>query len=398
MSYFLDIFKTILSNLIFLILYVPSGFIKKNKKRWGFGSLAGQEFRGNSKYLYNYLKESHKDLELFWIAKSKKQNKILREKGINSFYAYSLKGILKICTSSVIFLTHGLVDTIICVSKNTKLVQLGHMTFTIKENSLVKRLEKKNFLSKIYGKFLYSNLFLRKIDVGVFSSEFSYNNLFTNDKWFPSKKLISGLPKTDNLLKLKTKLNNSPKQRTLFDQTVNQDEKLVLYIPTRRENKLFNIFDYDFSSKKFEEFTAKNKCIFFVSNHPTNPSKNIYNEHIRNLNFVNLNGNIIDEILSKADIIITDFSSIFADFLLFDKPIIFSKFDYNNYVKSSGLKIDYNSLPGPKVKNWDELLAEIDTFLNSDDNYKNQREDWKKKVYNYLDGKNSERIANYFKQ
>ena len=60
------------------------------------------------------------------------------------------------------------------------------------------------------------------------------------------QKLISGLPKTDNLLKLKTELNNSPKQRTLFDQTVNQDEKLVLYIPTRRENKLFNIFDYDF--------------------------------------------------------------------------------------------------------------------------------------------------------
>ena len=84
--------------------------------------------------------------------------------------------------------------------------------------------------------------------------------------------------------------------------------------------------------------------------------------------------------------------------MLFDKPIIFSKFDYNNYVKSSGLKIDYNSLPGPKVKNWDELLTEIDTFLNGDDNYKNQREDWKKKVYNYLDGKNSERIANYFKQ
>ena len=152
-----------------------------------------------------------------------------------------------------------------------------------------------------------------------------------------------------------------------------------------------------FRVKNLRNLQLKNKCIF-VSNHPTNPSKNIYNEHIRNLNFVNLNGNIIDEILSKADIIITDFSSIFADFLLFDKPIIFSKFDYNNYVKSSGLKIDYNSLPGPKVKNWDELLAEIDTFLNSDDNYKNQREDWKKKVYNYLDGKNSERIANYFKQ
>ena len=35
MSHFLDIFKTILSNLIFLMLYVPSGFIKKIKKDGG---------------------------------------------------------------------------------------------------------------------------------------------------------------------------------------------------------------------------------------------------------------------------------------------------------------------------------------------------------------------------
>ena len=161
---------------------------------------------------------------------------------------------------------------------------------------------------------------------------------------------------------------------------------------------MFNIFDYDFSSKKFEEFTAKNKCFFFVSNHRLIRVK-IYTMKILGiLIFVNLNGNIIDEILSKADIIITDFSSIFADFLLFDKPIIFSKFDYNNYIKSSGLKIDYNSLPGPKVKNWDELLAEIDTFLNGDDNYKIREKIGKRKFIIILMEKIPERIANYFKQ
>ena len=38
---------------------------------------------------------------------------------------------------------------------------------------------------------------------------------------------------------------------------------------------------------------------------------------------MNLNGNIIDEILSKADIIITDFSSIFADFLHLTNQLYF---------------------------------------------------------------------------
>ena len=67
-------------------MYVPSGFIKKNKKRWGFGSLAGQEFRGNSKYLYNYLKESSQRFRTILDSQIQKNKiKFLEKKGINSF-------------------------------------------------------------------------------------------------------------------------------------------------------------------------------------------------------------------------------------------------------------------------------------------------------------------------
>ena len=60
---------------------------------WGFGSRAGEEFRGNSKYLYNYIEKKHKDIEIYWIAKSVKENIKLKKQGINSIYAYDLKNI-----------------------------------------------------------------------------------------------------------------------------------------------------------------------------------------------------------------------------------------------------------------------------------------------------------------
>ena len=72
------------------IIYFFSGFVKKNNKRWGFGSWGGKEFRGNAKYLYNYVRSYHKEIEIFWISKSKSLHEKLLKKVINSVYAYSI--------------------------------------------------------------------------------------------------------------------------------------------------------------------------------------------------------------------------------------------------------------------------------------------------------------------
>ena len=101
--------------------------------------------------------------------------------------------------------------------------------------------------------------------------------------------------------------------------------------------------------------------------------------------------------LNLTDLFITDYSSLFADHLLFDKPIIFAKFDHLNYVKDRGIKIDYDDLPGPKVSNWDELLNETNKILYDVDLYIDRRKIWKKRIYKNLDGNNSKRISEFFK-
>ena len=74
---------------------------------------------------------------------------------------------------------------------------------------------------------------------------------------------------------------------------------------------------------------------------------------------------LINGLLKKTDVLITDYSSLFADFLIYDRPIIFAKFDHENYVKERSLFLDYEKdLPGPKVENWHELFYNIKDIIN----------------------------------
>ena len=61
------------------------------------------------------------------------------------------------------------------------------------------------------------------------------------------------------------------------------------------------------------------------------------------------------QLLCSADIFITDYSSLYSDFLLYDRPIIFAKFSHKDYIKERNLQFSYDDLPGKKVSNWHEL-------------------------------------------
>jgi CDP-glycerol glycerophosphotransferase (TagB/SpsB family) len=101
-------------------------------------------------------------------------------------------------------------------------------------------------------------------------------------------------------------------------------------------------------------------------------------------------------IINQFDILITDYSSIYFDFLLADKPIIFAPFDYEEYItKDRELYYNYNEVtPGPKCRNWDEVLDWIVKFKENPKLFKEEREKIKKMFHKYQDGKNCERVFN----
>ena len=92
---------------------------------------------------------------------------------------------------------------------------------------------------------------------------------------------------------------------------------------------------------------------------------------------------------------VTDYSSIFLDYLYLDKPVFFFPYDYSDYINNErDLYFEYDELlPGPQCFNQFELEKKI-LYLLDNDEYKEERLNVFNKVFEKRDFNMSERIDN----
>jgi CDP-glycerol glycerophosphotransferase (TagB/SpsB family) len=81
------------------------------------------------------------------------------------------------------------------------------------------------------------------------------------------------------------------------------------------------------------------------------------------------------ELLAESDLLVTDVSSVYVDFLVTQKPQIFYFPDMARYEETRGLLLnplqDYT--PGPITQNFDELIAQLDLWIAGKDAWREQR-------------------------
>ena len=220
------------------------------------------------------------------------------------------------------------------------------------------------------------------------------------------KFVITGAPRNDFLLKSdgRSILSN------ILDKDL-QDKKVIFFLPTFRNtlsgrndgNKSRdNIFGMEeFDNIRFDDFLKENDIILFAKLHPHEESifikvmEDMKTENIRILSNTLIERNSIElyEILNSADLLITDYSSVYFDFLLLDKPIIFTPVDINSYSELRGFLLepfDYWT-PGPKSIDQTSLENEIISCLSNNSYYSNERQMIKKLVHHYQDGESCRR-------
>lgn len=101
-----------------------------------------------------------------------------------------------------------------------------------------------------------------------------------------------------------------------------------------------------------------------------------------------------NELLSIVDVLITDYSSIFFDFLVTGKPILFYVWDAESYTKERGSYFSLNELPGPTLYTTSELIkafGDIDELKK--ENFK-KYEFFQKTFVPYDDGNVTKRLVN----
>ncbi len=213
------------------------------------------------------------------------------------------------------------------------------------------------------------------------------------------KHLNLGYPRNDLLLKEHEKLDLLFVNLEIYNLA--KENKVIVYMPTHRESEPSfgnkSVKELPLDLEKLNDFMKKQNAFFILKLHPF-VSKLYENENFSNIVFYESQSDIYP-VLKYTDILITDYSSVYFDFLLIDKPIIFFDYDYEEYSSNmNGFVYDYEeNAPGDKVKTQIELEKSIEEILNGQDLFRKQRSDILNKFFMFKDNCSANRIINILK-
>ncbi|MBK8233262.1 MAG: CDP-glycerol glycerophosphotransferase family protein [Candidatus Eisenbacteria bacterium] len=101
----------------------------------------------------------------------------------------------------------------------------------------------------------------------------------------------------------------------------------------------------------------------------------------------------VQEVLGEADVLITDYSSCYIDYLLCDRPILFYCHDLDRYRSERGFYFEYESVtPGPRTASVEELIRHLDAALSGKDEYVASRAQLRERFFKDPDAGSCERV------
>jgi CDP-glycerol glycerophosphotransferase (TagB/SpsB family) len=377
-------------------LYFCSGLVPKKENLWVFGCWEGQKFCDNAKHLFLYVIQMHPEIKAVWITKNHKVFNGLKEEGFNVFQSLSIKGIWVACRAKVVLVTHSVhTDLNPYATRGARIINLFHTTLPIKRVgfdyyksfpfSTRIRIDKEYVIDRTQSSY-------------SFSSSKNVGQLMASALRIPGKNIKPvGVPRTDYLL---GSIPVYGKDRIeIKNLLVNKDyDNLIYFVPTFRTNKEYDLFSFCYDAIRLNSFLEKTKSLLVFRFHPFDTAK--YTKYLSGGPRI-----IVDttedvySLLKLADILITDYSSICYDFLLFDRPMIFAQFDHKGYLKERQLYYDYDKVtPGDKASDWNEVLQCLErVVIKGEDKFKSQRAEMNKFVYECRDGRSCRRIVEFIR-
>ena len=171
------------------------------------------------------------------------------------------------------------------------------------------------------------------------------------------KIIEEGYPRNDRLI------NTTDEERTEIRKSLGvDDKKVILYAPTWRDNQHTSGEGYTYKTEvdfdKLNRELGDEYVILFRAHYLVANSFdfNRYAGFVRDVSSYS----DINELYIAADILITDYSSVFFDYANLRKPMIFYMYDLEQYANElRGFYISLDELPGPIVRDEDSLIAEI---------------------------------------
>ncbi len=195
----------------------------------------------------------------------------------------------------------------------------------------------------------------------------------------------------------------------------NRDKTYIVWMPTYRQHfsaselKIENRFPLGLpvikshdNMREINDYLKEKNTILYIRPHPAQDVSVMHIDEMSNIviadnAFLDSKGMQLYEFLTKTDALITDYSSVYYDYLMIERPIALAIEDLDDFKAKwpmyfDDFKANYKC---PYLYTVEDLKKFIKDVAEDNDEYEEKRLKAKNRFYDYTDGKTCERIYKF---
>lgn len=356
-----------------------------------FGAMQGRFYGDNAKHLFEYILSSKSDLKVYWVTRNYRLFVELKEQGKPVLYIYSLHYLKIFLRADKGVYTDSFRDLFLgpCMAHSKfKMLNLRH-------GRSVKRVRFARLAHKISVKEnIERNFETLKTKFAISTSPFISILQEECLKIGEDKHVVTGYPRNDGLI-----IRSTQYSKLQFSEEGVID---ILYSPSwRHGRKSTAFFPFpNFKLDEFDEFLEGINIRIWIRPHVGELFLPEVKEFLGKINkcknlrvISHIDCPDINSSLHEFDAMISDYSAIYHDFLLLDRPILFIPYDFEEFQNKNGFLYDYlHFLPGPNIQNYSALRDELSQVSKNIDLYVPKRHVLRDKIHSHLDANSCQRV------
>jgi len=403
---YIAIRQTLAAALSWLIVSLLKWVIQRDPGLIVVVSSIGSEFADNSKYFFVYASDRMGEgARVVLLTTSRMAQQMVSEAGGESIVHPSWRSLfLLLKCGTVVMDFDGFKFGAYPLTHGAKLIQIWHGAPLkhIEIDLLKKRLSRMpvwlrplyKFQKKIIGRYPY-------YDVVVATSQWFITEVFQHcfnarqfiASGYPRNDILSGWPDPETISYRLAWINVDKQVLETVKAARTDGKKICLYVPTFRKD-MAGPFEKALDLSRLSAFADRKNLLVILKLHPFMHGRYHISRYPGLIEYPPLGD--VYPLMMHCDLLITDYSSIYFDFLLLDRPIVFFPYDLEQYLSQDrAMYFDYESMtPGPKCRTYAELENQIKKSLlaGEPDEYADMRRQIKSYTHDHPDNLSHQRL------
>lgn len=362
-----------------LIGAVTTRLNTRNEDIWLFGAHHGDQFTENTKYLFLHVSNEHADeVRPIWLSRNSQVVSELQNAGYEA-YNYRRPGALLLKLRAEIVVVSHLLDDIGWwpLVGGAKVVNTTHGV-AIKDTTQEVQRRARDLLVNHY----------------VVSTSKHHDSMLTKRTWTKDNdvSLVTGYPRDDVIFEEIEGSELIGKSHYDHIRQLTKTKTILSYHPTHRNTGQNPLLDNEQVLSDVNQFLQHRNTVLLVKPHPSQEMRDMINKYSA-IEPVPPELDIYP-VMDSIDILITDYSSLYFDFLLTGRRPLLFPYDIEAYKETVGIHpdIDYQEL-GRVAYSTNELKSILDEYLQADEiGISKQQKKIRDQTVEFLDGNSSERL------